>query len=228
VRVRQAFLMAIDVNALQRTVMRGLSLPSMSMIAPQVRGYTKDIEKRPATDVAKAKKLLVDAGYPNGFEITLDCPNNRYINDERICTAVAGMLAKIDVKVKLNSMPRVTYFPKIQNSDTSFYLYGWGVPTFDSLYTLQSVVRTKATGGDGEQNYAGYSNAKVDALIDSLKTETDAAKRVTITRDALMLHQQDVGHIPLHHQIIPWAMRKNVNAVHRADNRVVTRWVTIN
>ena len=228
VRVRQAILMTIDVNALQKTVMRGLSLPTMSMIAPQVRGYSKDLEKRPPVDIAKAKKLLTDAGYPNGFEVTLDCPNNRYINDERICTAVAGMLSKIDVKIKLNSMPRVNYFPKIQNMDTSMYLYGWGVPTFDSLYTLLSIIRTKTTTGDGEQNYSGYSNPKVDALIDALKTETDLAKRVTLTREALLIHQADVGHIPLHHQIIPWAMRKPVSTVHTPTNRVMAKWTNIN
>ena len=228
VRVRQAMLMTVDVNAISKTVMRGLSLPTMSMIAPQVRGYSKDLEKRPPVDLAKAKKLMVEAGYPNGFEITLDCPNNRYINDEKICTAIAGMLAKIDIKVKLNAMPRATYFPKIQNMDTSFYLYGWGVPTFDSLYTLQSVIHTKVSGGDGEQNYSGYSNPKVDALIAALKTEADVAKRVALTREALMLHQADVGQIPLHHQIIPWAMRKNVSVVHRPDNRVNAKWAVIN
>jgi peptide/nickel transport system substrate-binding protein len=227
VRVRQAVLQSIDVVALQRTVMRGLSLPSMSMIAPQVRGYSKDLEKRPPVNLANAKKLMTEAGYPNGFDITLDCPNNRYINDERICTAITGMLSKIDIRVRLNAMPRATYFPKIQNMDSSFFLYGWGVPTFDSLYTLQSVIRTKSTGGDGEQNYSGYSNPKVDALIDQLKTEADFAKRTSITREALMLHQADVGHIPLHHQIIPWAMRKNIEAVHRPDNRVVAKWVNV-
>ncbi|MBC7622478.1 MAG: ABC transporter substrate-binding protein [Aeromicrobium sp.] len=228
VRVRQAMLLTIDVNALQKTVMRGLSLPTMSMIAPQVRGYSKDLEKRPPVDIAKAKKLMTEAGYPNGFEVTMDCPNNRYINDERICTAVAGMLSKIDMKIKLNSMPRVTYFPKIQNSDTSFYLYGWGVPTFDSLYTLQSIIHTKNTTGDGEQNYAGYSNTKADAAIDALKTELDVAKRTTLTREALMLHQADVGHIPLHHQVIPWAMRKNITAVHHPNNQMWTKWVNVN
>ena len=227
-RVRQAMLLAVDVNALSKTVMRGLSLPTMSMIAPQVRGYSKDLEKRPAVDLVKAKKLLTEAGYPNGFEVTLDCPNNRYINDEKICTALAGMFAKIDIKIKLNSMPRVTYFPKVQNSDTSLFLYGWGVPTFDSLYTLQSVIHTKATQGDGEQNFSGYSNPKVDALIASLKTEADTSKRTAITREALLLHQADVGHIPLHHQVIPWAMRKPVTVVHRPDNRVYAKWATIN
>jgi peptide/nickel transport system substrate-binding protein len=228
VRVRQAMLLTIDVNALQKTVMRGLSLPTMSMIAPQVRGYSKDLEKRPAVDIAKAKKLMTEAGYANGFEVTLDCPNNRYINDERICTAVAGMLSKIDIKIKLNSMPRATYFPKIQNSDTSFYLYGWGVPTFDSLYTLQSIIHSKNATGDGEQNYAGYSNPKVDAAIGGLKTELDVTKRTALTRDALMLHQADVGHIPLHHQVIPWATRKNITAVHHPNNQMWTKWVNVN
>ncbi|MFM7293889.1 MAG: ABC transporter substrate-binding protein [Burkholderiales bacterium] len=227
-RVRQAMLLTIDVNALQKTVMRGLSLPTMSMIAPQVRGYSKDLEKRPAVDITKAKKLMTEAGYANGFEVTLDCPNNRYINDERICTAVAGMLSKIDIKIKLNSMPRATYFPKIQNSDTSFYLYGWGVPTFDSLYTLQSIIHSKNATGDGEQNYAGYSNPKVDSAIGGLKTELDETKRTALTRDALMLHQADVGHIPLHHQVIPWATRKNITAVHHPNNYMWTKWVNVN
>ena len=226
-RVRQAVLLAIDVNAISKTVMRGLSVPTMSMIAPQVRGYTKDVEKRPAVDLAKAKKLLADAGYPNGFGVTFDCPNNRYINDEKICTAITGMLSKIDMKIKLNSMPRATYFPKVQGGDTSMYLWGWGVPTFDSLYTLQAVLRSKGQHGDGESNYGGYSNKKLDAIVDQLKTETDFRKRAELTREALLIHQADTGHIPLHHQVIPWAMRSNVSAVHTSNNALYAKWVVV-
>lgn len=223
-KVRQAMAHAIDANAIRTTVMRGSATTSMSMIAPQVRGYSKDLEKRWPTDLAKAKQLMTEAGYPNGFEVTMDCSNNRYINDEKICIAIAGMLSKIDIKIKLNAMPRATYFPKIQNSDTSMYLLGWGVPTFDSLYTLQSILRSKGQGGDGNWNFANYSNPKVDAAIDALKTETDFAKRAALTKEALMLHQADVGHIPLHHQVIPWVMRKNLNVVHRPDNRMHAKW----
>ena len=227
IRVRQAMAHTIDANAIRTSVMRGSATTSMSMIAPQVRGYTKDVEKRWPLDIPKAKKLMTDAGYPNGFDVTLDCSNNRYINDEKICTAIAGMLAKIDIRIKLNSMPRVTYFPKIQNGDTSMYLLGWGVPTFDSLYTLQSILRTKGAGGDGNWNFSGYSNAKVDAIVDQMKTETDFKKRAELTREALLLDQADVGHIPLHHQVIPWAMRSNVTVVHRPDNRLLAKWAVV-
>lgn len=227
IRVRQAMAHTIDANAIRTSVMRGSAITSMSMIAPQVRGYSKDVEKRWPLDIAKAKKLMAEAGYPNGFEVTLDCSNNRYINDERICVAIAGMLSKIDIKIKLNSMPRSTYFPKIQNHDTSMYLLGWGVPTFDSLYTLQSILRTKGTGGDGNWNFSGYSNAKVDAIVDQLKSEGDFKKRAELTREALLLDQVDVGHIPLHHQVIPWAMRSNISVVHRADNRMHAKWAVV-
>ena len=226
-RVRQAMLLTIDVPTIHKQVMRGLSLPTMSMIAPQVRGYSKDLENRPAVDIEKAKKLMADAGYTNGFDVTFDCPNDRYKNDEKICTAIAAMLSRIGIRIKLNAMPKANYFPKVQNSDTSMYLYGWGVPTFDSLYTLQELLRTRGKGADGANNFSGYSNLKVDAIIDKLKTETDFKKRAELTREALLLNQADVGHIPLHHQIIPWAMKKNVSVVHTADNALYAKWVTI-
>ena len=225
IRVRQAMAHAIDVNAIHKQIMRGLALPTGSLIAPQVRGYSKEFDNRWPLDVAKAKKLMADAGYPQGFEVTLDCPNNRYINDEKICQALASMLAKIDIKIKLNAMPRVNYFPKIQTSDTSMYLLGWGVPTFDALYSLQSILRTKGAGGDGNWNFSGYSNAKIDAIVDKLKTEQDFSKRAALAKEALALNIADVGHIPIHHQVIPWAMRKSVTAVHRADNRMHAKWV---
>jgi peptide/nickel transport system substrate-binding protein len=207
--------------------MRGLSTPTNVMFAPQVDGYPKDLDVVKKPDRERAKKLLAEAGYPQGFEVTLDCSNNRYINDERICQAAAAMLAQVGVKIKLNSMPRATYFPKVQKFDTSFYIVGWGVPTFDSLYSLQSLLHTGGPGGDGNFNLGKYSNAKVDAAIDALKTETDPAKRKALTREALAIHQAEVGHIPLHHQVIPWAMRSNVSAVHRADNRLTVKWVKV-
>ena len=228
IRVRQAMLQAIDINAIYVSVMRKLSLPTMSLIAPQVRGYTKDVENRPPVDIVKAKKLMADAGFGNGFDVTLDCTDNRYINDQAICVAIAGMLAKIDIRVKVNAMPRALYFPKLQNTDTSMYLLGWGVPTFDSLYTLQSIVRSKGQGGDGTWNFSGYSNPKIDTIIDALKTEVDLKKRAELTKAALLLEQADVGHIPLHHQVIPWAMRSNITVVHRADNRMLAKWAVIN
>jgi peptide/nickel transport system substrate-binding protein len=227
-RVREAFQLAIDTGAIKSQVMRGLSIPTGVMFAPQVDGYPKDLDKVVKADREKSKKLLADAGYPQGFEITLDCPNNRYIADEKICVAAAAMLAQVNIKVRVNAMPRANYFPKIQNLDTSFYMLGWGVPTFDSQYALQSLLRTRVEKTpDGDYNLGRYSNAKVDAAIDKLKTEIDTRKRAELAREITKLHMDDVGHIPLHFQVIPWAMRSNVKVVHRADNRLTVQWVQI-
>jgi peptide/nickel transport system substrate-binding protein len=227
-RVREAFQDSIDLQAIKTQVMRGLSTPTAVMFAPQVDGYPKDLDHVKKPDLARAKKLLAEAGYPGGFEVTLDCPNNRYINDEKICVAVAGMLAKIGITVKVNAMPRAQYFPKIQNLDTSFYMLGWGVPTFDSQYALQSLIRTRIEKtADGDYNLGRYSNPKVDAAIDQLKTEVDPRKRAALAHEASALHQADIGHLPLHFQVIPWAMRSNVSVVHRADNRLTVKWVKV-
>jgi peptide/nickel transport system substrate-binding protein len=138
------------------------------------------------------------------------------------------MWAQVGMKVSLNAMPRATYFPKIQNRDTSAYLLGWGVPTFDALYSLGSLARSPGQGGDGQWNLGRATNAELDKLVDAMKSETDAKKRNQLIADALLVHNRNVMHIPLHHQVIPWAMRKNVQAVHRADNRLEMRWVRVN
>jgi len=227
VRVRQAMYMAIDIEGIKRAVMRGSSDPTGAIIQRDVNGWTKEANERMPFNVEAAKKLLADAGYPNGFEFTLDCPNNRYINDEDICKAVAAMWAKIGLKVSVNAMPRATYFAKIQKYDTSAYLLGWGVPTFDALYSLQSLARTLGKEGDGNFNLGRVSNAEFDKLVDAMKSEVDQTKRNKLIADALMLHNKQVMHIPLHNQVIPWAMRKNVTVVHRADNRLEASWVKI-
>jgi peptide/nickel transport system substrate-binding protein len=183
-RVREAFQLAIDVNAIKTQVMRGLSVPSGVMFAPQVSGYDKSLDQPAKPDRARARKLLAEAGYPKGFEVTLDCPNNRYVADEKICVAIAGMLAQLDVKVKLNAMPRANYFPKIQNLDTSFYMLGWGVPTFDAQYAVQSLLHTRIeNSADGDYNLGKYSNPKVDAAIDRMKSEVDPARRAELARE---------------------------------------------
>lgn len=226
-RVREALYRAIDADAIKRAVMRGLSAPTGTMIAPQVHGWTEDLHKRVPYDPEKARALLKEAGYDGTLNFTLDCPNNRYINDEAICQAIVGMWAKVGVKAALNAMPRATYFPKVQSNDTSVYLFGWGVPTFDAMYTLQNLIHSKGEGADGMHNIGNYSNKDVDAIIDRVKTETDAAKRDAYIHKALEIHAKEFGHIPLHDQVIPWAMRKNVSVIHRADNRLVADWVKV-
>ncbi|ARP51991.1 binding-protein-dependent transport protein [Alcaligenes faecalis] len=226
-RVREALYVAIDIEAIKKAVMRGSSAPTGTMVAPQVHGYTKELAQRLPYSQDRAKELLKEAGYDNSLTFTLDCPNDRYINDEAICQAIVGMWAKVGVKANLNAMPRATYFPKVQSFDSSAYMFGWGVPTFDALYTLQSLMHSKGEGADGSFNFGGYENPEVDALIDQIKTETDTAKRDAAIHKVLEIHAKEVGHIPLHDQIIPWAMAKKVNVIHRADNRMLAQWTTI-
>ncbi len=228
VRVRKALYQAIDVQTINRVTMRGLSQPTGALIAPQVNGWSKKADMRWPYDSVAAKKLLADAGYPNGFEVDFACPNNRYINDEEICQAVTAMWARIGVKAKLRTLPLTTYFPMIQRFEASIYMLGWGVPTFDALYSLQSLVLTVGAQGDGYYNVGRYSNPQMDALIERIKQEVDQKNRNALIEQALMLSHQDVSHIPLHNQVIPWAMKKNVDLYHRADNRIDMRGVRVN
>jgi len=227
VRVRKALNLAVDRAAIQRTTMRGLSLPAAIMVAPGVNGHTKELDAIAKVDVEGAKKLLAEAGYPNGFEFTLDCPNNRYVNDEEICQALVGMWARAGVKAKLNAMPFATFIPKIQKHESSAYLLGWGVATYDALYSLQSLARTKTTGADGNFNLGRFSDPKLDAIIDASKTETDVAKRDALLREALKYVADQAYYVPIHHQMRPWAMKKNVTTVHRSDDRPEARFTSV-
>ena len=228
VRVRRALYQAIDSDTLTRVTMRGLAQPTGAMVAPMVAGWTQGVHKRLPFDQEAARKLLADAGYKDGFEVDFACPNNRYINDEEICQAVTGMWAKVGVRAKLRTLPLVTYFPMIQRYEASIYMLGWGVPTFDTLYSAQSLFRTVGTGGDGNYNVGRYSNARMDVVVDRIKTETDLPVRGRFLTEALQLSNDTVSHIPLHNQIIPWAMKKNIDVVHRADNRIDWRLVKVN
>jgi peptide/nickel transport system substrate-binding protein len=226
-RVRKALYQSIDIDALMRVTMRGLGQATGALIAPQVNGWKESIHKRMPYDVEGARKLLAEAGYPQGFEVDFACPNNRYINDEEICQAVTAMWSRIGVRAKLRTLPLVTYFPMIQRFEASIYMLGWGVPTFDAMYSLQSLVRTTGTDGDGNYNVGRYSNPKVDAVIDRAKVETDLLVRNRLLTDALQMSNDDVSHIPLHNQVIPWAMKKNIEVVHRADNRLDWRLIKV-
>ena len=227
-RVRKALYQAIDIDTIHRVTMRGLSQPTGTLVAPQVAGWTEAVHKRFPFDQAAAKQLLAEAGYPQGFEVDFACPNNRYINDEEICQAVTAMWARVGVKAKLRTLPLVTYFPMIQRYEASIYMLGWGVPTFDSLYSLQSLVRTVGQGGDGNYNVGRYSNQRMDYVVDRVKAETDLPVRNRLLTEGLQLSNDTVSHIPLHNQIIPWAMKKNVEVVHRADNRLDWRLIKVN
>src|SRR3990172_4687775 len=227
IRVRKALNLAVDREAIRRVTMRGLSLPAAIMVAPGVHGHSPELDKVLAADVEGARKLLAEAGYPNGFEFTLDCPNNRYVNDEEICQALVGMWAKAGLKVKLLAAPMATFIAKIQNFDHSAYMLGWGVANFDANYTLFSLVHTKSTGAAGSFNLGRINDAKLDAIIAGIHTETDTRKRDAMLREALTVTRDQYYYVPLHHQLRPWAMKKSVTTVHKADDRPESRFARV-
>ena len=226
-RVREALNLAVDREAIKRVTMRGLSIPAAIMVAPGVNGHTTDIDQPLKPDPEKAKRLLAEAGYPTGFEFQLNCPNNRYVNDEEICQNLVSMWARIGVKTRLATEGMATFIQKVQNFDTSAYLLGWGVATYDAQYSLQSLVRTRTAGADGNFNFGRVSDAKIDQLVDAMKTETDVAKRNAMIREALLRTRDEYLYVPLHHQLRPWAMKKNVETIHSSDDRPKARFTSV-
>jgi len=226
-RVRQALSMAIDREAIKRNIMRGLSIPAGLMVAPGVNGNTPDLDVPTKVDPDGAKKLLADAGYPDGFEVRMNCPNNRYVNDEEICQAVIAMWARIGVKATLVAENMATFSQKFQNFDSSLYMLGWGVATYDAQYMIQSLARTRTSGADGNFNFSKVSDPEVDRLTDAMKSETDVAKRNALIREALVRIKDEVLLIPIHHQMRPWAMKAGVTTVHRSDDRPEARFTSI-
>jgi peptide/nickel transport system substrate-binding protein len=227
-RVRQAFYQAIDIETIKTRVMRNASLPTALMVGPGIRGFSPEQNKRLPYDAEAAKKLLAEAGYPNGFEVALNCPNDRYVNDGDICQAVAANLARIGVKVNLQTETKVTYFPKILRRDTSFYLLGWTPSTYDSHNALSALMATPTDKGQGQFNLGSYSNPKVDELTLKIQSETDQAKRNAMIKEAFDLHAADIGHLPLHQQALAWAMKRNIELVQLADNYMPYKYVVVN
>jgi peptide/nickel transport system substrate-binding protein len=229
VRVRQALYYAVDIETMKNKLMSGQSFPTGGNTpSPKAAFNDPKIEGRMPFDVAKAKQLMADAGYPNGFEVQLDCPNNRYIQDEEICVALAAMWDKIGVKIKVLAQPRVTYFPKLEKFDTSMYMLGWGGAVTDAETTLTPVLRNlQPAGGIGSYNYGRSTNAKFDDLAARSSVEADPAKRKELILAALTEWKEQFHTIPLHRQVIPWAARANVTASHRPDNYFMWEWVTI-
>lgn len=226
-RVRQAFYQAIDIEGIQKTVMRGASKPTALMVGPGINGFDASQNKRLPYDPEAAKKLLAEAGYPNGFEVTMNCPNDRYVNDARICQTVSANLARIGVKINLAAETKGTYFPKILRRDTSFYMLGWTPGTYDAHNALNALMACPDDKGTGQFNLGAYCNPKVDQLTRAVQSETDKAKRNAMIKEAFDIHSADIGHLPLHQQSLAWGVSKKVKLVQLADNFMYFKWITV-
>jgi peptide/nickel transport system substrate-binding protein len=227
-RVRQALYQAVDIDTIKTKLMRNQAYPTgATMVSPMGTFNDPELEKRLPFDLDKAKKLMADAGYAEGFEVTLDCPNNRYINDEDICKTLASMWARLNVKIRVNTMPRSVYFPKLEKLDTSMYMLGWGGSVTDAEVTFTPIYRTRGAGGIGDFNYGQVNNPKMDEMAAASSREPDVKKREALIKAVIKEHNEQVHHIPLHRQVIPWGSRANVEVVHRADNWLEWAWVSV-
>lgn len=229
--VRKAFYQAINIEAIDKRIMRGLATPVSLLIAPELYKQSSDFERWPY-DPDAAKKLLADAGYPDGFSVGMDCPNDRYVNDEQICQAVVSMLAKIGVKVNLNAQPKAKYFAKVLapgGYDTDFSMLGWTPSSFDSWNVFTSLATCRdETGKGGPFNLGGYCNEKVDELAAKIVVETDETKRNEMIHQAYEILTSETSHIPLHQQSLSWGKRKNIDIVQRSDDQVLFYWAKKN
>jgi peptide/nickel transport system substrate-binding protein len=220
-QVRQAMNMAIDREAIQKVVMADQAVPAGSIVPPFVGGYRPEFDDLPPRDIDKARALIAEAGYPDGFSVTLHCPNDRYLNDEKICQAVVGMLGQIGIRVALEARSKTLHFPEIQRDEVDFYLLGWGVQTYDSENILTFLYRTK---GDrhGGWNGTRYSNPEIDAKIEALSEEADLDKRNAMIAEVWDELLPEAIYIAIHHQVLAWGMTDALDVPVHPDNAL---WV---
>lgn len=227
VRVRQAMSKAINRDAIQQVVMRGQSAPAGMISPPFVNGWDEGMDASSTTDIEGAKALMAEAGYPDGFSLTLNCPNDRYINDEAICQAAVGMLAQIGITVNLDAKPKAQHFPLINNLETDFYMLGWGVPTYDSEYIFNFLVHSKGEKY-GSWNGTRYSNPDLDAKIVSLASETDLPARDQQIADIWQVVQDEQLYIPIHHQVLNWGMKSGVGTIVEPEDSPKIKYFEMN
>jgi peptide/nickel transport system substrate-binding protein len=215
--VRQALSLALDRNAIVQRIMEGFAVPAADLLPSPMFGTRKDtqVEK---VDVARAKKLLADAGYPNGFSITLGTPNGRYINDAKVAETIAALWTRAGVKTQIEVAAPPVFFKNRDEHKYSAYLAGWGATTGEMSDPLRALVATpNRERGMGGTNKGRYSNPAVDAKLSEALRTVDDEKRRTLLQEASKLAMDDHGILPLHFEVSVWAMKKGLTYTGRAD-----------
>ncbi|MBP0462548.1 ABC transporter substrate-binding protein [Roseomonas sp. PWR1] len=229
VRVRRAIYQAIDVEALRRSVMRNNAWVAGTMASPFLSGAPADINTRTFPyDPEASRRLLAEAGYPDGFSIGLACPNDRYVYDERLCIAISGMLQRVGIRIIPQFETLNVWSRRINSLDVSMFMLGHaGLPLADTYSTLSEVLRTRTANAAG-LNVGRWSNAEFDALVDRIAEEGDETRRRALIREALLIEKREVAHVPLHQQPVVWASRRNIDLAQSPDNRLRLRHVRVN
>lgn len=210
VRVRQAIVHAVNNVGIVKKIMKGFATPAAQQSPMGYQGHNPAL--KPRFDVAKAKQLMKDAGYENGFSVTMMAPNNRYVNDAKIAEAVAAMLAKINIKVDLTTMPKAQYWPKFDERAADIMMIGWHSDTEDSANFSEFLTMTpNKDTGYGQYNSGNYANSKVDELVIAANQETDPVKRPKMLQEVEQILFDDAAFVPLHWQNHSWAVRKGID-----------------
>lgn len=226
VRVRKALSIAVNRDAISNRIMEGLGIPAADFVVYPLFGSKKNTPPIPF-DPEGAKKLLAEAGYPNGFSITLGTPNDRYINDADVTQAIAAMWTRIGVKTQVEASTRTVFFKNRDEYKYSAYLAGWGVGTNEISDALRALVASQnADKGYGGTNRGRYSNPKLDALLDEALRTVDDKKREKILQDASSLALEDYALIPIHFEVSPWAVKKGLKYQARVDQYTLAIGVT--
>ncbi|MGE0714166.1 MAG: ABC transporter substrate-binding protein [Alphaproteobacteria bacterium] len=225
-RVRQALYQAIDREAITGRLLRGLTKPTHALIAAEIQGFDPVLDTAPAPfDPEAAKRLLAEAGYPDGFRIGFDCPTERFVNGEQMCQAVVAMWARIGVKAAYQSHPYAPYLKKVLNGQSDIYILGWAnTPQLDAFSILNNVLHSK-TPRSGTWNPGKYANAEVDALIDRAGSEVDPVARKALIVDAFRKVQADYAAIPLYREPLLYGARRTVETWAAPDSKI-RLWLT--
>jgi peptide/nickel transport system substrate-binding protein len=206
--VRAAIEMTVDRERLQREVMRGQSVPAGVIVPPFSNGYSAELDRWPPADIGKARALMRDAGYEQGFDVALTCTNDRYVNDEGLCHAIAAQLGAIGMRVRPVTQPAAQHFGQVRRAELDFYLLGWGVTTFDSEYIFSLLYHTN-TGALGGWNGTRFSDRTVDDQIHTLRQEVDQTRRNATIAALWRRLKEEVVYVPLHNQTITYAMSRD-------------------
>ena len=228
-RVRLAAAHAIDIDAIDRVLFRGKIEPASQLVPAGISGYSEANADRPAYDPDRARELLAEAGYPDGFSFGLKCTNDRYINDEALCRAAASMFAAVGLGAELSIGPVRDYWTQLREDDFDMYLLGWSPGTFDMEHPIRFLLHTQDDEAKlGSWNFGNYSNDRVDELLPTVLEEIDPAARQAAIDEIVSITQEEVAYIPLYTQPLIWAAKENIDLTQRADNFFILRWVTVN
>lgn len=228
-QVRLAAAHAIDIDAIDRVIMRGKIEAASQLVPAGISGYSEINSDRPGYDPERAKALLAAAGYPDGFSFGLKCTNDRYINDEALCRAAASMFAAVGLNAELTTGPVRDYWTQLRADEFDMYLLGWSPGTFDAEHPIRFLLHSQDDERKlGSWNFGNYSNARVDELLPLIQQEIDPAARQALVDELVAITQDEVAYIPLYTQPLIWAAKDNIDLTQRADNFFMLRWVTIN